>query len=197
MSVKIIGGALKGSKLSVTDKITKPTGVLLRRRIFDSRQNLSGFCFIDLCAGSGAVGLEAISRGAQEAFFIELNRHAFKNLHQNINILSSKFPIYFKHINLDIICDSAEKWLPIGFSSFGQQSSTIIFLDPPYDNRSLYFKIINWLIDNNFNGELWVEYDLKGDPELQGFLKKNYDKYGVKKYTHGQHQICILRFFQT
>ena len=74
MSVKILGGPLKGLDLKVCDsKTLRPTSVMLRRKIFDSHQNLEGFFFVDACAGTGAVGIEAFSRGAQKSYFFENN----------------------------------------------------------------------------------------------------------------------------
>jgi 16S rRNA (guanine966-N2)-methyltransferase len=63
MSIKILGGIAKGTILFLPDeKLTRPTLVLLKRKIFDAIQNFDGKIFIDACAGSGAIGLEAWSR---------------------------------------------------------------------------------------------------------------------------------------
>ena len=57
MSIKILGGFARGQVLAVpkTDSI-RPTSVMLRRRIYDFFQDLDGFYFLDICAGSGAMG---------------------------------------------------------------------------------------------------------------------------------------------
>ena len=72
MSLKILGGKAKGFTISVPPADTiRPMQVMLKRRVFDSYQNLEGVTFVDLCAGSGAVGLEAWSRGADEIYYSE------------------------------------------------------------------------------------------------------------------------------
>ena len=72
MSVKILGGFARGLNLLVPKgDLIRPTSIMLKRRVFDFFQRMDDKIFIDLCAGSGAVGLEAWSRGAQK--FISTN----------------------------------------------------------------------------------------------------------------------------
>ena len=131
MSISLLGGFAKGRKLDVpSEKITRPTSVLLKRKFFDRYQNLSGYHFYDLCAGSGSVGLEAISRGALSATFIEQNDKAFRVLKKNCHSFSQKFS------NLDIQLKklSLEQFLPQLILS----EEMILFFDPPYENLNLY-----------------------------------------------------------
>jgi 16S rRNA (guanine966-N2)-methyltransferase len=79
MSIKILGGVAKGFTLvTPSESITRPTSVLLKRRLFDFYQNLNGHYFIDLCAGSGSIGIEAASRGAYPVLLVESNPKAYK-----------------------------------------------------------------------------------------------------------------------
>ena len=85
MSIRILGGLGKGHVLEVPpENITRPTSVMLRRKLFDRYQDISDYTFIDICAGSGAMGLEAISRGAKKVIFIENSQKALSILKKNI-----------------------------------------------------------------------------------------------------------------
>lgn len=77
MSVIIMGGAFKGRKLQTDTRasLIRPTSGKVREALFSSLgESVEGETFVDLYAGSGAVGLEALSRGASEAHLVE--RHA-------------------------------------------------------------------------------------------------------------------------
>jgi hypothetical protein len=78
MSIQILGGLARGRTLDVpTGNLIRPTSVMLRRRLFDARQDMSSFHFYDLCSGSGSVGIEAWSRGAEALFLNEKNAGGF------------------------------------------------------------------------------------------------------------------------
>lgn len=157
MSIKIIGGEAKGLTLiSPNSLVTRPTSVLLKRRLFDAFQTLDGMTFIDLCAGIGGVGLEASSRGAKKCFLIEKDPKIFNILKQNVKLLDSKL----KHTKRVSIKTDVFSWLKNFEVEYLQQSKeeqekTIIFFDPPYENIELYQKlqlILSW-----FKGILLVE----------------------------------------
>lgn len=72
MAINILGGHAKGHALFVPPtSITRATTVMLRRKFFDAHQDLTNCLFIDLFAGSGAMGLEACSRGAERVILVE------------------------------------------------------------------------------------------------------------------------------
>ena len=72
MTVKILGGVARGFPLALPrSDLTRPTSVLIKRKLFDWRQDLSGHTFIDLCAGSGAMGFEALSRSADKVVLVD------------------------------------------------------------------------------------------------------------------------------
>jgi len=157
MSLKILGGSLKGLNVEVYGQI-RPTSVMLRRRLFDWRQNLAGWNFIDLCAGSGAIGLEALSRNATKVTWVENNHKVFKTLISNTTTAQKKLNTTF---NKDQIQNTtALKFLEnlkLNASDLST-SSTILFLDPPYSDLELYKSVIEMLTPW-FTGEIWVESD--------------------------------------
>jgi len=189
MSVKILGGFAKNLTI-FTPKVdsTRPTSVLIRRRLFDSRQNLSGFIFIDLFAGSGAVGFEALSRGAEKIFLNEFNRNSFSTIRKNKECFLNKFTIESEKIILSNL-DSLQ-WLKAHLKQLSSDfKDFIIYIDPPYELHQLYFDVISFLKDLEFTGELWIESDrLKGlSEEMLG------EKLSViqKKFKQGDHFVLM------
>jgi 16S rRNA (guanine966-N2)-methyltransferase len=167
VSLKILGGRACGRKLSVPTKPTiRPTQVLLKRRIFDSFQNLSGHSFIDLCAGSGAMGLEAWSRGAERVYLVEMNPKVFQITKRNVDQLACE--------QNEVSChrEDARSWLKRFASQYAQwdqlqQQNTILFLDPPYQSEGVYLDIMSKQLVGGgwFRGLIWLESDQqKGTP---------------------------------
>lgn len=193
MSLRILGGNLKGLTLTVNDKVTKPTGVMLKRKIFDARQRLDGYRFIDLCAGSGSIGYEALSRGASPVFLVENNFIANKNILNALNEIRKR---HIEMVNFDEISisrQSADQWLQENVKNL-KIPKTIIFFDPPYDNYDLYRSVFDILKNSSYKGEFWVEYDTKGDARIIEIIDELFITIGAKRYQHGQHQICIFNF---
>ena len=102
---------------------TRPTTDKIKETLFNMLQNdVPGCYFLDLFAGSGQIGLEAISRGALYAVFIENNRKAAKCIEDNIAF--TKFTKESRLLTTDVIS---------GISSLeGKYTFDIIFMDPPY-----------------------------------------------------------------
>jgi 16S rRNA (guanine966-N2)-methyltransferase len=84
---RIIAGAAGGRRISVPARGTRPTSDRVREALFaalDHDPGLDGAAVLDLCAGSGALGLEALSRGAAHALFVESDRRAAEVLRRNV-----------------------------------------------------------------------------------------------------------------
>ncbi|MHA6793230.1 16S rRNA (guanine(966)-N(2))-methyltransferase RsmD [Pseudonocardia bannensis] len=84
---RIIAGRVGGRRLAVPPKGTRPTSDRVREALFSVLENdpgLDGAAVLDLCAGSGALGLEALSRGAEHALFVECDRRAAAVLRRNV-----------------------------------------------------------------------------------------------------------------
>lgn len=158
MSLKILGGVARGFTLATPKTLdTRPTSVLIRRKIFDWRQHLDGHRFIDICAGSGAMGFEALSRGADEIFLVESGRLAVKSMKENKERLEKSFA---GSGQVNIFAMDALKWLSQYMSfELAQDEQTILFMDPPYENHQLYLDILELLKSKEFKGEVWLEAD--------------------------------------
>ena len=130
MSIQILGGHARGHALFVPKgDETRPTTVMLRRKFFDAHQDCSDMIFIDLCAGTGAMAFEALSRGAKEVICVEKNKYVFKTLQKNAKSLEIKFDspqIRLESTSADIWL---ERFLKV-YESFDQQRKENIYILP-------------------------------------------------------------------
>ncbi len=183
MSLKILGGIAQGYFLEVpkTD-LVRPTQVLIRRRIFDYYQDFSEFNFIDLCAGSGSMGIEAWSRGASFVFFSEPNKKIYDVLVTNIQNVERKYQVS-KNVKYSLL--SAEKAAVVFLNeirSRNLEEQTAIFIDPPYEKHEIYESLIRFFIEQKFKGVLWIESDLVKGPSKEKLLK---DLKLIREFSHG------------
>jgi 16S rRNA (guanine966-N2)-methyltransferase len=159
MSLKILGGVAKGFSLDVPpENLTRPTSVLLKRRFFDSYQKLDGIYFIDLCAGSGSVGIEASSRGAAPVLCVEKSEKVFRTLKKNVDKYSLKFPDH----NIELTREDFGVWFKkfiifYGHLELDEKERVYIFFDPPYENIELYESFFNKIKECHFKGLVIVE----------------------------------------
>jgi len=124
--MQIIGGKYKRFPLLAPRGLrTRPTSGQLRETVFNICQNkIEGAHFLDLFAGTGAMGLEALSRGAAHATFVENNKEVVHKLKQNITFLKEE--IHTTVYSVDVFM--ALKKL----SNQGAQFD-IVYVDPPYE----------------------------------------------------------------
>lgn len=139
--MKIISGILRGRNFYMP-KGTKPTQDLVRKAVFDLMgQDMSGVSFLDLFAGSGSVGFEALSHGAKEVVFVERERLCLQAIQDSLTLLKSKAPNQLQTI-CDIVPDDA--LMAIKRFAHAKKGFDIVFADPPYD-RDLAKKTLKTL----------------------------------------------------
>ncbi len=119
--MRITSGIYKSRQIAMPKGI-RPTQDKVRKAVFDILGDIGGLSFLELYAGSGAVGLEAKSRGAGELVFVEDNRDCIPIIQKNI--------IALKVTGYNLITLSADKAIEILQKE--AKSFDIIFLDPPY-----------------------------------------------------------------
>ncbi len=150
--MRIIAGKFKGMNIfSVNGKSTRPTTDYFREYIFSVYQDLEDKKVLDLFAGTGALGLEALSRGAKTADFVEMSNNALQALFANIEKTKTK--------NLCRI----HKRNVLSFLKKSQDKYDVILVDPPYD-KGLIGKTIDLIIENNLlniNGAILIEHSRK------------------------------------
>ncbi|MFT5034025.1 MAG: 16S rRNA (guanine966-N2)-methyltransferase [Bacteroidia bacterium] len=165
--LRIIGGQWRGRKLSfpVADGL-RPTGDRIRETLFNwLAPEIEGAHCLDLFAGSGALGLEALSRGAASCTFIESNRLAADAIRDHLRILNCAAGT--------VVEASALTWL-----EHDTQRFDIIFIDPPF-SANLYQPSIQALEQQGklkAGGKLYLEFDVKQAPAPPTSLSQLRDK---------------------
>ena len=125
--MRITGGEFGGRNLKVpkSDAI-RPTQDRVREALFNMIQfEVPGSDFLDLFAGSGAVGIEALSRGAKSATFVESNRRHMLVLLENLRLVS---PAGGPQLNFSTVLADVYRWI----ASYSGPGFSIAFADPPY-----------------------------------------------------------------
>src|SRR5579872_3064388 len=124
--MRVIGGEFRSRRLkSIPGLDTRPTPDRLRETLFDILgQRIEGAVFLDAYAGTGAVGIEALSRGAARAIFIERSKNAARVIRENLATLGIE--------NRALVVTSSVA------SSITRHKSDVVFLDPPYHSETEY-----------------------------------------------------------
>jgi len=125
--MRIIAGAAKGRRLRTRGgRHTRPTSSRARQVLFDLLSpRIEGSRFFDLFAGSGMVGLEALSRGATQVTLVESDRSTLEHLRANLAVLEETT------LGRGTVVPAAAM-RAIGLAARRGEAYTIIFLDPPY-----------------------------------------------------------------
>lgn len=161
--VRINAGVWRSRLLKFPDvEGLRPTPERVRITVFNwLGQDLTGKTCLDLFAGTGAFGFEALSRNAKNVVMIENSNLAFKSLIQNQQLLKAE--------NCQIIAQDA-----LQFLAHNPQKFDVIFCDPPYNKGWLInlFPILNQYL--NENGVIYVEaeFEIKSDENWQ-VIKQN------------------------
>lgn len=175
MGLRIIGGFLKGRRLqSVEGLATRPTSDRLRESIFNIlAAKARGAAVVDLFSGTGALGIEAISRGAEFAVFIENSRQALSVILKNLRScgLEDRTRIFNWDVLQNLNClKSSEHFF------------NLVFMDPPYGKDMIKPALFNLMRSQSLNhtAEIVVEHSpFEPIPEdLPGFSITRQRKYG-------------------
>jgi len=136
--MRVVGGTYRSRALkSLRGRALRPTSARLRETLFDILgPTVEGSVFVDVYAGTGAVGIEALSRGARQAIFIENHAAAVKLIRSNLNSLrmASK---------ADILTMDALRGLEL--LSSRRLHAQFFFLDPPYADEEEYERVLDFL----------------------------------------------------
>jgi 16S rRNA (guanine966-N2)-methyltransferase len=155
----VLSGTFKGRKLkSPKGDKTRPTTSLVRKAVFDSMQDrIDNARFLDLFAGTGAMGFEALSRGAEHVTFIEQDLEALRCLKENTLLLQCDKNVHILRGNALLLLKKFKN------------TFDIIYIDPPYHTLSLeqILRIIDekQLLSNE--GHLFVETLFPSQEDLE------------------------------
>ena len=179
--MRIVAGKRKGLVIkSIEGESTRPTRDMVREALFSILVNdINEAKFLDLFAGSGAIGIEALSRGASEAWFSDINPKCIRIINENIT--KAKFNDQAKVFNTDY---------KLVLKKLQGRKFDIIFIDPPY-NQGLGIDAINKISEYDIlsdYGIIILETDTNEEvPELIG----RYEKYNYKRY--GRNILSLYR----
>ena len=187
LSTRIIGGRFRGRKIRLPSKnVTRSSKARLRESLFNTLQfDLMDRNFVEMFGGSGSVGLEAISRGAKRAWFIEFDRESYRVLEENCQSLDPS--------RCDVRYGDAFVVLPAILEELRRRGEkAYIYVDPPFSIREgheeIYDRVIETIggVDPAVVHAIVVEHMSKVDfPEKIGpFTRTKRKKFGKSTLSY-------------
>lgn len=119
--MRVIGGRHRGRTIECPPGVIRPAMDKMRESVFGSLGNLNGCSFLDLFSGSGSIGIEAASRGAEPVVLVERDRGKLSVIRRNMEIVETA---------ITLAAEPAERYLRRTTHKFD-----LLFLDPPFDYR--------------------------------------------------------------
>lgn len=178
MLMRVITGIARGKRLVTPDgKDVRPTSEKVKEALFSALQfDIEGRRVLDLFAGSGQLGIEALSRGAKSATFVDSSNTSIKIIKKNLEITG--FTDFSKVITADYS----------SFAAMCRDTFDIVFLDPPYTEGLLLPAIKSVLPLMSDYGLLVCEYP----PEVE--IPESIGGFSIyRTYRYGKINISIYR----
>ena len=174
--MRIIAGSRKGARIFAPKGLdTRPTGDRVREAAFNLTGPVDEAAVLDLFAGSGAMGLEALSRGAASAVFVESDREACRAIERNLAKLGLT--------GATVLCRDASQVLTAESRTYD-----LVLCDPPYgfQGSARLAGYLKRLLAPN--GLLVYETGAKEQPELEGLQVRTSRTYGSARLTLFGHE---------
>jgi 16S rRNA (guanine966-N2)-methyltransferase len=177
-TVRIIAGSRKGARIFTPPGDTRPTGDRVREAAFNLIGPVDGASVLDLFAGSGALGLEALSRAAERAVFVESDRVACRTIERNLEKLGLT--------GATVLCRDALK--AIAAEAAAGRRYDLVLADPPYEMFSHLQTALAAYLPAVLaeNGLVVVETDARTEPQLP-LAKRTSRRYGSARLTLFEH----------
>ena len=180
MSMRVIAGVYRHRLLKYPENRLdiRPTKDRIREAFFSSLGDITNKVFLDLYAGCGSMGIEAISRGASEAYFVDISKDALKYVRENLASLGIKNAKVFQNKDLEAL-------------QYFKENNTkfdIIYLDPPYES-GLYLDALSYIYNNDLlNEEGIVAFEANQSIEINPLWSNK-----IKEYHYGEITVTVLR----
>ena len=190
-AMRVIGGSAKRIQLKTLEGLdTRPTTDRIKETLFNMLSPYLYDCiFLDLFTGSGGIGIEALSRGAMEAVFVEKNPKAMRCIKENLKA------VRMEHKAMTMTTDV----MTALYKLEGEKQFDYIFMDPPYD-MGLERKVLEYLAESELlaeEGVIVVEASKDTDfsyAEELGFSVLKTKTYKTNKHVFlepsGRKEIC-------
>ena len=171
--MRVISGSARGLKLiSPKDMSIRPTADRIKETLFNIISfDLPEATFLDLFSGTGAIGIEAISRGCIETIFVDKNKESIEII--NTNIKKANFEEKSVVINLDVI-------KAIDFLKNSKKQFDIIFMDPPYEKGLIYLTLKKIISSNILKKSGFIICEQSINEEFENI--KELEIFKVKEY---------------
>ena len=190
--MRIIAGTAKGTQLkTIESENTRPTLDRVKENFFNAIAfDLENAKVLDLFAGSGQLGLEALSRGAREAVFVDFNADCVETIKKNAQKakLFNKCNVYHGDY-LEYLSALKKRRKFDEFDKFD-----IVFLDPPYEAENNIIKdTVKKLIKQGYvsNGAVIICETEDTEPVFDKDTEKYYEQ--IKSYKYGKVYITVIR----
>ncbi|SLM28282.1 putative small methyltransferase [Desulfamplus magnetovallimortis] len=179
--MRIISGTCRGRKLiSPGNNSIRPTSDRVRESVFNILgEMVKGASVLDLFAGTGALGIESLSRGARSAIFADVSRQSCRIIRQNTELckMTSQSTI--------ITCDLSKASLPYQLTS---EKFNLLFMDPPYNKGFVSATLDNnTLLDTLASDAVIIIEHAPGEP-IPGELER------VKLYDQRKYGKTVVSF---
>ena len=173
--MRIIAGSRKGARIFAPEGgETRPTGDRVREAAFSLIGPIDGASVLDLYAGSGAMGLEALSRGAERAVFVDASRAACRAIERNLDKL--------RLTGATVVC--AEAGRALAAEAAAGRRYDLVLVDPPYGTFSSLQTTLGAYVPQlvNEHGLVVVETAAREEPELP-LEQRTSRRYGSARIT--------------
>ncbi len=159
-TIFIVNGQLRltgGRKLQSPKGIdTRPTSAMVREAVMNILGiRVDGCNWLDLCSGSGAMGCEALQKGARQVLAVEQNKKTAKICKTNLMTIASGE----NRVNcVEVFCHEVISFLTKGYQEFNKSNGQdnrfdLVYFDPPYKS-TIYFSVLEKLLEGN-----WIKQD--------------------------------------
>ncbi|OPZ37205.1 MAG: Ribosomal RNA small subunit methyltransferase D [Tenericutes bacterium ADurb.BinA155] len=178
--IKIIGGTYRSRSIEIPNEGTVPTKSMVREAVFSALSDkIPGANVLDLFAGSGALGIEALSRGAASAYFVDRGNEAYRTILANLATLKETHGHVLKADYANALTSLAAQKLVFD----------VVFLDPPYADKAYYQDAVNQMMELNLlapKAAIMLEYE--GDLP---FAESAFPF--ARHYNYGRTHVLIVR----
>ena len=186
LSTKIIAGKFKGKNITLADiAVTRSTKNIIRESVFNALQGeVADSIFVEVFAGSGSIGIEALSRGAEFVYFLEKDRNSYMCIQKNLDALDVDNARVYN-------VDSFEYFGEL-LKTLGRKEKRIFYFDPPFSIRenmeNIYEECISLIksIEPKQMDIVAVEYmtGYELPKKIGSFIKQKTKKFGKSSVVY-------------
>lgn len=167
-TIKIIAGIFRGKILEARIlPTTRPTKAIVKESVFNTiAPILRGKIFVEVFAGYGSMGFEALSRGAEKVIFLEKDNEAFSILQKNIALFGGE--------SHKILAKNVDSFEILG-NILGESKNAIFYFDPPFGDNGEFYKRIFGILEGALDSAKFAESTKKGAESTKNIAESMQD----------------------